>query len=321
VGEIVVLPIISVIMLTYNREKLVGCAIESILAQTFRDFEFIIIDNGSTDRSSAIANEFATRDERIRVIHRERGNIGSGRNAGLDAAKGEYIAFIDDDDWCEPDYLEFLLGLAMESDADIAVCGAEKEEHGSRSPVGSPEKIVLTPEDAIVELMWRKRFNNGFPTKLFKRNIFDGLRFQEEGRYDDIYLMYKVFAKANRIASHGLPKYHVLRHDSNNSGVTVKDGLITTEYLDDYRSAYRERTIWLTDHFTSKAAMWWYFDWSFQISMVNKIISNDLPGCETHLLEMLYDLQAHYDEFYDCLWIQDFERAWMRAYVQYPYHT
>ena len=96
---------ISVIMLTYNRENLVGRAIESILKQTFGDFEFIIVNNGSTDRSGQIADQYAAKDARIRVIHRERGNIGSGRNTGLNAAQGEYIAFIDDDDTCAPDFL------------------------------------------------------------------------------------------------------------------------------------------------------------------------------------------------------------------------
>ena len=80
---------ISVMMLTYNREALVGRAIESILNQTYRDFEFIIVDNGSADRSGEIADAYAARDARIRVIHRARGNIGAGRNTALDAARGE----------------------------------------------------------------------------------------------------------------------------------------------------------------------------------------------------------------------------------------
>ena len=77
---------ISVIMLTYNRESFVSHAIESILAQTYRDFEFIVVDNGSTDSSGQIADEYAARDSRIRVLHRDRGNIGAGRNTELDAA-------------------------------------------------------------------------------------------------------------------------------------------------------------------------------------------------------------------------------------------
>ena len=89
---------ISVIMLTYNRESMVGRAIESILNQTYRDFEYIIVDNGSDDRSGEIADAYAAKDPRIKVLHIEKSNIGTGRNIGLDAATGEYITFIDDDD-------------------------------------------------------------------------------------------------------------------------------------------------------------------------------------------------------------------------------
>ena len=89
---------ISVIMLTYNRESMVGRAIESILNQTYRDFEYIIVDNGSDDRSGEIADAYAAKDPRIKVLHIEKSNIGTGRNIGLDAATGEYITYIDDDD-------------------------------------------------------------------------------------------------------------------------------------------------------------------------------------------------------------------------------
>lgn len=121
------MPKISVIMLTYNRQELVGRAIESVLTQTFTDFEYIIVDNGSTDMGGVIADEYALKDGRIKVIHRERGNIGSGRNAGLDAATGEYITFIDDDDFVESDFLDFLYKLAVENNADVSICGANKE--------------------------------------------------------------------------------------------------------------------------------------------------------------------------------------------------
>ena len=114
---------ISVIMLTYNRERLVSRAIESILNQTYRDFEFLIVDNGSMDKSGKIADTYAKQDARIRVIHRERGNIGAGRNTGLDAARGAYITFLDDDDWVEPDFLAFLWKRLEGSGADISICG------------------------------------------------------------------------------------------------------------------------------------------------------------------------------------------------------
>ena len=92
---------ISVIMLTYNRERMLSHMIESILNQTFDDFEFIIVDNGSTDCSGRIAEEYASRYSKIRVVHIKKGSIGKGRNVGLSVASGKYVAFVDDDDTCE----------------------------------------------------------------------------------------------------------------------------------------------------------------------------------------------------------------------------
>jgi hypothetical protein len=141
------------------------------------------------------------------------------------------------------------------------------------------------------------------------------MHFPNIGRYDDIHLMYKIIASAERIVSYGLQKYHVLRHDSNNSSATTKDGMITPEYLSDYRRAYRERTNWLCERFPDNAAMWWYFDWSFLISMVKKIITNDLHDCHKHLDEMIRELNKHQDDFINCKWSHDFEKAWMVNYV------
>lgn len=216
---------ISVIMLTYNREEFVGRAIESILAQTYKNFEFIVVDNGATDRSGQIADEYAAKDRRVRVIHRAQGNIGSGRNTGLDAAQGEYIAFIDDDDWAEPDFLEFLLSLIKENHADVAICGAADKIFD--------EKKVMTAEEALIELMWRKKYNMAFPTKLFRRELMTNLRFPEDGIYDDIALMYKLLAEAETIAYHGLPKYTFYRHEGNNSAWTTNHSLLTPETLDE----------------------------------------------------------------------------------------
>lgn len=307
---------ISVIMLTYNREALIGRAIESILKQTFTEFEFIIVDNGSTDHSGKIADQYAEKDSRIHVIHRERGNIGSGRNTGLDAAKGTYIAFIDDDDWCDPDFLEYLYQLAEENRADVSICGASKEDHGVVVPAGVfDELLIMNAKEAVITMMWRKRYNTGFPTKLIKRALFDKNRFAETGQYDDISLMYKILAQSERTAAHGLPKYHVYRHEGNNSSATTKDNLITPEYLESYRTAYRERTEWLCDYFPEEKEYWWYFDWSFQISMVNKIESNRIENCEKHLYEMKQELKEHKEEFLNSPHLLEFEKKWMEEYI------
>jgi len=298
---------ISVIMLTYNRESLVARAIECILAQTFEDFEFIIVNNGSTDRSGAIADGYAVNDSRIRVIHRERGNIGSGRNSGLDMAQGEYIAFIDDDDWCESDYLEFLNSLAVENDADVSICGT------SSNPFD--EKQIMTAEEAIIELLWRKYYNVGFPAKLIKRDIFEGFRFSDTSRYDDIYLMPKIFSRARLVAYHGLGKYTVFRHENNNSAWTSNHSLIRFGILDEYLTVYRDRTRWLCELYPNNVEAWRYFEWSFMISMVEKVVRLGLSDCELLLEGMLYELRRNRDAFINSKFILDFEKKWMELYV------
>lgn len=298
---------ISVIMLTYNREVLVSRAIESILAQTYRDFEFIIVDNGSTDHSGQIADEYAEQDARIQVIHRERGNIGSGRNTGLDAAKGEYITFIDDDDWAEPDFLEFLLNLVEKNGADVSICGAADKVF--------EEKKIMTAEEALIELMWRKKYNMAFPTKLFRKELAEHLRFPEEGAYDDIALMYKLLAEAKRVAYHGLPKYTFYRHPGNNSAWTTDHSLLTPETLEEYLTAYRTRTEWLSEKFPNSAPTWRYFEWSFMISMVEKINRLELYGCKEQSERMKLTLQICRKEFLACPEILKFEREWMEHFV------
>ncbi len=297
---------ISVIMLTYNREALVARAIESILAQTYRDFEYIIVDNGSADRSGRIADAYAAQDSRIKVIHRERGNIGSGRNTGLDAAQGDYITFIDDDDWAEPDFLEFLIGLIQENSADVAICGAADKVFD--------EKKIMSPEEALIELMWRKKYNMAFPTKLFRKELAEHLRFPEDGIYDDIALMYKLLAGAKRVAYHGLLKYTFYRHPGNHSAWTTDHSLLTPETLDEYLSAYRTRTEWLSGRFPNRAETWRYFEWSFMISMVEKINRLGITGCRKQLEAMKRELADHKAEFLACPEILEFEKAWIVKY-------
>lgn len=298
---------VSVIMLTYNREKYVANMIECILAQDYKAFEFIIVDNGSTDSSGKVAEEYAGRDERIRVIHRERGNIGSGRNAGLDVAQGEYIAFVDDDDECTPDFLSFLYSLAEENGADVSICGATWSEYD--------EKCVMSPQEALETLLWRKRYNVAFPTKLIRRELFRNNRFPETGKYDDIYLMPQILANAQRVAYHGVSKYCFVRHENNNSAWTQNHRLINKETLNEYLEVYRRRTEWLCDIFPEKMIAWKYFEWSFMLSMTEKIIRLELDDCYDICKSMKRELLEHKEEFVESGLLLDFEKEWVKQYL------
>ncbi len=299
-------------MLTYNRESLVSNAINSVLKQTFKDFELLIIDNGSLDNSGKIADDFALKDKRIKVIHKEKGNIGSGRNAGLDVALGDYIAFVDDDDTCEPDFLEFLYSLAQENSADVSICGATDK--------ALDEKIVMSPQQAIIELMWRKKYNMAFPTKMFSKEIANKIRFPEDGEYDDIALMYKMLAFANKVAYHGLPKYTFNRHEGNNSAWTTNHSLLTISTLQEYLDAYRLRTQWLSDKFPENVEDFKYFEWSFMISMVEKISRLKLKDCYEKRDELIIALKQNKIDFLNSKHILNFEKEWMSGYIDEKYN-
>ena len=114
---------ISVIMPVYNVEAYVAKAIESMLAQTLTDFEFLIVDDGTKDKSGIICDEYAKKDSRIHVIHKENGGAPSARNTAIDIAKGKYMYFMDSDDWAEPTMLEDMYALAEKNAAQLVVCG------------------------------------------------------------------------------------------------------------------------------------------------------------------------------------------------------
>lgn len=300
-------PEISVIMLTYNREKLISQMIECILSQTFDNFEFIIVDNGSTDKSGKIADNYAEMDSRINVIHRNKGSIGSGRNTGLDFAKGKYIAFVDDDDTCDKDFLDFLYKLIIDNNADAAICGATWSDND--------EKRIMQPQEAVEMLLWRKNYNVAFPTKLFKAELFIKNRFLETGKYDDIYLMPKILASAELIAYHGISKYSFNRHDNNNSAWTQHHELLDNDTLTEYLKVYDERTAWLSEIFPEKTEIWHYFNYSFMISMVDKISRYNLIGCFDTRKLLIDCLKKNKSEFYECKWISDTEKKWMECFI------
>ena len=118
-------PVISVIIPVYNTEKYLRCCIDSVLAQTYKDFELLLIDDGSTDSSGAICDEYAEKDTRVRVFHKENGGVSSARNLGLDNARGNWIMFVDGDDWIAPNTLIQILCKADETNADVVIVDFE----------------------------------------------------------------------------------------------------------------------------------------------------------------------------------------------------
>ena len=114
-------PLISIIIPVYNAEKYLPNCLDSVINQTYKNLEIILVDDGSTDKSSEICDEYAQKDFRIKLIHKENGGVSSARNAGLALVSGDYIAWVDSDDFVAPDYIEYMYKLLKEYDADISL--------------------------------------------------------------------------------------------------------------------------------------------------------------------------------------------------------
>lgn len=312
-------PKISVIMLIHNREEYIHESIRSILNQDFDSFEFIIINNGSTDNSGKIAKKIINNDSRVRYIELETSHIGIGRNKGIDLARGEYITFVDDDDIANSDMISFLYNLVSTNQVDISICGSTKLVEGKVLPNYIFNEIMdMTPQEAVIEMLNRKKYNVAMPTKMISKRLFEKIRFLENGNYDDINVGYKYLANANRVIAYGLPKYCFRRHSNNNSSFTTNYKLINPKQLDEYILAFRERTEYLIKLFPELEDYVRYSEWSYMISMCDKIEINNLKDCKMQLEFFKKKLKKNYDKFYNSPHTQEFECKFMKKYIGEP---
>lgn len=150
------MPKVSVIVPVYKAEGYLHRCVDSILAQTFTDFELLLIDDGSPDRSGEICDEYAKKDSRIRVIHKENGGVSSARQRGLDESVGEYTIHADHDDWVEPEMLDELYKKAKEEDADMVICDFFQNNGRSQEYIGQKPKEINRKE-VLRELLEQTR--------------------------------------------------------------------------------------------------------------------------------------------------------------------
>lgn len=209
---------VSVIMPVYNVEAYVGRAIESILNQTFSDFEFLIVDDGTPDNSGKICDEYAAKDARITVIHKENGGAPSARNTAMDRAKGKYYYFLDSDDWAEPTMLEDMVALAEQNEAQLVVAGYYIDTYYSDT-----EHLTLKlsqPSAVYHQAEFRANAHRLFDTnllytpwnKLFSRAYVEehNLRFPQTF-WDDFPFVLSVIRDVERVVVTEKPYYHFLR--------------------------------------------------------------------------------------------------------------
>ena len=189
--------LISIIVPVFNVDRYLVRCLDSIVNQTEKKLEIILIDDGSTDHSGLICDMYNQMDTRIRVIHQSNRGVASARNVGLNNAKGDYIGFVDPDDYIENDMFKDLYFSLLSSKADISICGYST--FGERNVVHSTNDRVLNKEEAITELIRNKNLESFLWNKLFKKELFNDLRFDDGLKYEDYRIMHKIFMKVNTV--------------------------------------------------------------------------------------------------------------------------
>ena len=192
---------ISVIIPVYNTQDYIEHCVRSVLSQTYSDLQVILVDDGSPDDSGRIID--AIEDPRVLVIHQENGGLSAARNTGLDNATGEYIGFIDGDDFVEPDMFETLLGAMDSAQADIAQCGYIADDLTVGEFDRGDGKIrVFDRDDAILSLVRNDVFEQVVWNKLYKREVIGDIRFHVGKFHEDEFFSWRVFYKLARASCH-----------------------------------------------------------------------------------------------------------------------
>lgn len=209
---------ISVIVPVYNAGKYLGRCVESILGQTYRNLELILVDDGSRDGSPAMCDVFAVRDNRVRVIHKPNEGVSAARNDGIDAARGDFIAFCDNDDFYAPNMLERLLGICLDNDCGIAHCRFAK---------GGDAFLAAPPEQPVKVFTGRELLESFYSEatiyiwdKLYRRDVFRDIRFPV-GSYtmEDQMVVHHLLWAAGRVA---VTRERLYYHYTNPAGVMNK---------------------------------------------------------------------------------------------------
>ena len=213
-------PYLSIIVPVYNVEQYLEKCICSILVQSFKDFELILINDGSTDNSGFLCEQYAKKDRRICIIHQENGGLSAARNAGIDIAAGEYITFVDSDDWIEPDTYELAVAFLQQNQLEV-VCFdfyTVRNDKKHYRPMYDSDKIFKGNE-ALNDIL-KEKIDNSSVDKLYLRSLFEDLRYPVGRVFEDVALTYKVLAKAKRIGYLHKPLYHYVKRKTSIIGTS-----------------------------------------------------------------------------------------------------
>lgn len=209
------MPELSVIVPVYNAEKYLHKCVDSILNQTYRDFELLLVDDGSPDQCGTICDAYATQDPRVKVIHKPNGGVSEARNVGLDQAKGNYISFIDPDDWVEPDLFQSTIDFCKTKQTDIVcfeVCIVRKNKKKFHYRFAAD--CVFEAKDALVKIL-TDVIDNSPCNKIYRKAVWNNVCFPVWRRFEDVATIYKTFYNADRVGYIKKYFYYYVKHEGS----------------------------------------------------------------------------------------------------------
>lgn len=203
------MPTISIIVPVYKVEKYLSRCIDSILAQTYTNIEIILVDDGSPDNCDKICDEYAKKDNRIKVIHKNNGGLSDARNAGLEIASGDYIGFVDSDDYIKEDMYQKLLKACIDNNAQLSICGRYDVFENEIIPSFSFSGFkIWNSKEAIENLLTWNNLDSSACDKLFNKQLFKKLRFPVGKYNEDIFVMTNILHEVNKIVHIGESMYY-----------------------------------------------------------------------------------------------------------------
>lgn len=239
--------LISIIVPIYNVEKYLKKCVNSILSQTYKNLEVILINDGSIDNCAKICDDFSKLDNRIVVIHKKNEGLAEARNIGLNIAKGKYIGFIDSDDYIEKDMFEKLYTNIIEYNADISICNImEEKEDGEfiRSYINKDTGILqFNKIEALKNLIIDRIITNHACNKLYKKALFNNIKYPYKRKMEDMATTYKLFDLANKVVVDSSIGYHYIQRENSIMGN------INRELIEHYELAVKEKDEYLLDKY------------------------------------------------------------------------
>jgi len=235
---------ISLIIAAYNVENYIEKCLESIISQTHKDLEIVVVNDGSTDNTLKLIKNFSEIDNRIIIIDKPNGGLSSARNAGLDIVTGDYIGFIDGDDYIKEEMYEKLHELCNVSQCDIAVCGYIRK-YSNREVLSNTKKIIhYSSQQALEELIASKNLHDYAWDKLYKKELFEDIRYPIGKMYEDVFTTYKLFFKANKVVYIDEPLYYYIQRDGSilRKGFSEKQ-FDQLEALEEIKKFFKEKQL------------------------------------------------------------------------------